>query len=218
MPAPQPDPTAPLADLIPSGNPRLDAQLAFSAVIDRMTAILRRTRLLDQSRQENDAEHSWHIAVMALLFREHATVNPNLPHAVEMLLVHDLVEIYAGDTFAYDDAGYQDKLQREQQAADRLYALLPPDQGRHLRDLWQEFDAMETDDAKYANCLDRIQPFLHNTLTQGYTWRLGGDRPVTRSQVRRRMAIVRPIMPAVHDWIETCLDTAVRKGWVVADD
>lgn len=205
------------ADFISSGNARLDAQLLFTAAIDRMTSIFRRTRLLDMSRQENDAEHSWHIAVMALYFQEHTSLRPNIAHAVEMLLVHDLVEIYAGDTFAYDARGNLDKQQREQQAADKLYAVLPPEQGQHLRQLWQEFDAMETDDAKYANCLDRIQPFLHNTLTEGYTWRHGGDKTVTVSQVRQRMGIVEPIMPEVYAWIESCIAHGVSKGWLIDD-
>ena len=118
-------------DLLKSGNSRLDMQLEFTAVIDKMTSIARRTLLIDRSRCENDAEHSWHIAVMALLFAEHAVEKVNVLHAVEMMLVHDLVEIYAGDTFAYDIKGYENKALREQAAADKLFTLLPPEQEKY---------------------------------------------------------------------------------------
>jgi len=114
------------ARFIPSGLEQLDARLKFTAEIDAMTGVLRRTVLLDRSRRENDAEHSWHIAVMVLLIAEYAVEKPNVHHAVEMLPVHDLVEIYAGDTFAYDIPGNRDKSEREKDAADRLYAILPP--------------------------------------------------------------------------------------------
>ena len=146
-------------DFISSGNIRLDSQLRFTAEIDKMTSVLRRTLLIDRSRCENDAEHSWHIAVMALLFAEHAVEKVNILHAVEMMLVHDLVEIYAGDTFAYDEVGYLNKAQREQDAADKLFAMLPEEQGLYIRTLWEEFEAATTPEARYADCLDKIQPF-----------------------------------------------------------
>lgn len=129
---------------ISSGNIRLDAQLKFTAEIDKMTSVLRRTLLIDRSRRENDAEHSWHISVMALIFAEYATEKVNVLHAVEMMLVHDLVEIYAGDTFAYDVKGYENKAQRENEAADRLFSILPEEQGKYIRQLWLEFDAVQS--------------------------------------------------------------------------
>ena len=199
---------------ISSGLKRLDDQLRFTAEIDEMTGILRRTVLLDKSRRENDAEHSWHIAVMALLFAEYAVEKPDIHHAVEMLLVHDLVEIYAGDTFAYDVVGNLDKAQREQQAADRLYSMLPAEQGTHLRQLWEEFDAAETTEARYANCLDRLQPFLHNMLTEGHTWRNSNPRP-RREQVEKRMSIMQDFMPQVYQWTEKCMSHAVSCGWLM---
>ena len=202
-----------LSRFIASGDKTLDRILLFTAEIDKMTAILRRTLLIDKSRRENDAEHSWHIAVMALIFEDYAVAKPNVLHAIEMMLVHDLVEIYAGDTFAYDIAGNVSKAERELAAADRLYSLLPAEQSARLRRLWEEFDAAETTDAKYANCLDRLQPFLHNTLTQGYTWSNYGFR-TKRSQVEQRMDILRDFMPKVHQWVVKCMDTAVARGWL----
>ena len=138
--------------------------------------------LIDGSRRENDAEHSWHIAVMALLFSEYATEPVDVARAAKMCVVHDLIEIYAGDTFAYDLEANKGKAEREAAAADKLFAQLPAEQGAEIRSLWEEFDAMNTPDSKYAACMDRLQPFLHNTLTEGHTWRESGtNRAVTES-------------------------------------
>jgi putative hydrolase of HD superfamily len=200
-----------IEDFLSSGNMRLDQQLKFTAEIDKMTEIYRRTMLISGVRHENDAEHSWHIAVMALLFKEYCVEEPNVERAIKMCVVHDLIEIYAGDTFAYDVKGNESKAAREAAAADKLYAQLPEEQGAELRALWEEFDAMETVDAKYAACLDRTQPLLHNTLTEGHTWRNGGAR---RSQVEARIEIVREFMPEVHKWLIRNIDRAVEKGWL----
>lgn len=196
---------------LPSGKDRLDQQLKFTAEIDKMTGILRRTLLVDHSRRENDAEHSWHIAVMAMLFEEYAREKVDVGRVAQMCVVHDLVEIYAGDTFAYDVKGNEDKEAREAAAADRLFGQIPVEQGKMIRELWEEFDAMETADAKYAACLDRIQPFLHNTLTGGHTWVESGTK---RPSVEKRMAIVKEFMPEVYGWVEANLDRAVEEGWL----
>lgn len=198
-------------DYIASGNDRLDQQLLFTAQIDKMTSILRRTLLVDGSRRENDAEHSWHIAVMAMLFSEYAPEPVDIGRVVRMCVVHDLVEIEAGDTFAYDVSGNTSKADREKAAADKLFSALPEEQGQMIRSLWEEFDAMETPDAKYAACMDRLQPFLHNTLTEGHTWVEG---KVNRAMVEKRMGIIRDYMPRVYQWIEANLDNAVEKGWL----
>ena len=196
---------------LPSGKARLDQQLKFTAEIDKMTGILRRTLLVDHSRRENDAEHSWHIAVMAMLFEEYAKEKVDVGRVARMCVVHDLVEIYAGDTFAYDVKGNEDKEAREAEAADRLFGQIPVEQGKMIRELWEEFDAMETADAKYAACLDRLQPFLHNTLTGGHTWVESGTK---RPSVEKRMAIVKEFMPEVYGWVEANLDRAVEEGWL----
>ncbi|MBO4420513.1 MAG: HD domain-containing protein [Lachnospiraceae bacterium] len=201
-----------IEDFISSGMERLDKQLKFTAEIDKMTSVLRRTMLLDKSRRENDAEHSWHIAVMALLFEEYASEPVDIGHAIKMCVVHDLIEIYAGDTFAYDVEGNKSKAEREEKAADRLFALLPEEQGAYIRALWEEFDGMETADSKYAACLDRIQPFFHNTLTEGHTWVESGT--TDRAAVEKRMSIVKKFMPSVYPWVEKNIDNAIAKGWL----
>jgi putative hydrolase of HD superfamily len=200
-----------MSDFLSSGMERLDKQLMFSAEIDKMTSILRRTLLVDKSRRENDAEHSWHIAMMATLFEEYASEPVDIGRVVQMCLAHDLIEIYAGDTFAYDEKGNEDKADREKAAADKLFAQLPEEQGSMIRALWEEFDAMETADAKYAACMDRLQPFLHNTLTDGHTWIEGGT---DRGKVRKRMAIIKEFMPEVYDWVEANIDRAIGEGWL----
>ena len=200
-----------LEEFLGSGNERLDMQLKFTAEIDKMTSIYRRTLLVDGTRRENDAEHSWHIAVMALLFKEYCIEEPDVEHAIRMLVVHDLVEIYAGDTFAYDDKGNASKEEREKAAADKLFSQMPPEQGSEIRSLWEEFDAMESTDAKYAACLDRLQPFLHNTLTEGHTWREGKTH---RSQVEKRMNIIKEFMPAVYEWVDKNIERGIEKGWL----
>ena len=199
-------------DFISSGMERLDQQLKFTAEIDKMTSILRRTMLIDKSRRENDAEHSWHIAVMALLFEEYVSEPVDIGHVVKMCVVHDLIEIYAGDTFAYDVKGNLDKAEREEKAADKLFAILPEEQGAYIRTLWEEFDAMETADSKYAACLDRLQPFFHNTLTEGHTWVESGT--TDRAAVEKRMSIVKKFMPSVYPWVEKNIDNAIAKGWL----
>ena len=199
-------------DFISSGMERLDQQLKFTAEIDKMTSILRRTMLIDKSRRENDAEHSWHIAVMALLFEEYVSEPVDIGHVVKMCVVHDLIEIYAGDTFAYDVKGNLDKAEREEKAADKLFAILPEEQGAYIRFLWEEFDGMETADSKYAACLDRIQPFFHNTLTEGHTWVESGT--TDRAAVEKRMLIVKKFMPSVYPWVEKNIDNAITKGWL----
>ena len=190
---------------------RLRKQLAFALEIDKAKNIFRQTHLSGHGRRENDAEHSWHIAVMAMIFKDYFTGTPDLGRAVMMCVVHDLVEIYAGDTFAFDKEGNLDKAEREKEAADKLFSLLPTEQGSMLRAYWEEFDEMETDDAKYAACMDRIQPLLHNTLTDGHTWVLG---KATREDIEKREEVVKQNMPKVYEWIEKNIENGIQKGWI----
>ena len=203
---------------IPSGNIRLDAQLKFTAEIDKMTSVYRKTLLIDRSRAENDAEHSWHIAVMALLFEEYAVEKVDLHHAMEMLIVHDLIEIYAGDTFAYDVEGNKTKAARENAAAEKLFSILPEEQGKKIRSLWEEFDSHATPDARYADCLDKLQPYFHNILTEGFTWRnaIAGKR-TTRQQVEQRMSPLKEFMPEVYKWVLKTMDIAVEREWLAVE-
>jgi putative hydrolases of HD superfamily len=170
----------------PGREDRLKQQLGFILEIDKLKQVLRRTPLLDQSRRENSAEHSWHLAMMAVILAEYADHPVDLARVILMLLLHDVVEIDAGDTFLYDDSAKRDQAEREQRAADRIFGLLPNEQGAALRAAWDEFEAQETNDARFARALDRLQPLLHNYHTQGGTWSSPGvtfDRVVSRKQV-----------------------------------
>ena len=190
---------------------RFNQQLHFLVEIDKMKTILRQTLLVDSSRQENDAEHSWHMAVMAMVLREYANDAVDLSRVLQMALVHDLIEIYAGDTFAYDERGIQSKAQREADAADRLFALLPGDQGQDIRALWEEFERMETPDAQYAAVIDRLQPLINNTMTEFHTWR---RRNIRSAQVYRRMDIIRTATPLLWPFVEEVIADATAKGYL----
>lgn len=190
---------------------RLARQLTFIAEVDKMKHILRRTLLTDGSRRENDAEHSWHLALMAVVLEEYAAEPVRMARVLKMVVVHDLIEIYAGDTFAFDTAGNTDKAEREAAAADTLFALLPPDQARDIRFLWEEFDRMDTADSRFAASLDRLQPFMHNTLTDGHTWKLGS---VSAAQVYERMAPVKTGTPALWPWVERQISGGIKNGWI----
>lgn len=153
---------------------RLQKQFAFIQEIDKEKNIFRQTYLADANRKENDAEHSWHMAVMAMLLSEYANEEIDVLRTMSMVLVHDLVEIYAGDTYAYDSAANADKLERELAAADKLFALLPDDQRDKMRGLWDEFEAGETAEAKFASTLDKIQPLMLNNASGGLSWQEHG--------------------------------------------
>lgn len=192
---------------------RLEQQMRFLVEVDKMKSVYRRTILIDKTRRESDAEHSWHFALMAMLLAEYADPEKvDCARVIRMALVHDLIEIYAGDTFAYDVQGNQDKRQRETEAADKLFALLPEDQAAEIRALWEEFDAMETPDAQYAAAIDRLQPFLNNYLTQGHTWGLGG---VKSAQVYERMDPIRVALPEVWPFVDKMIQESIEKGYLV---
>lgn len=191
---------------------RLEQQMRFLVEVDKMKSVYRRTILIDKTRRESDAEHSWHFALMAMLLAEYADPEKvDCARVIRMALVHDLIEIYAGDTFAYDVQGNQDKRQRETEAADKLFALLPEDQAAEIRALWEEFVAMETPDAQYAAAIDRLQPFLNNYLTQGHTWGLGG---VKSAQVYERMDPIRVALPEVWPFVDKMIQESIEKGYL----
>lgn len=194
---------------------RLAQQLQFIVEIDKLKRVLRQTLLTDESRQENSAEHSWHLAIMAILLTEYAPSSEiDVLRVIKMLLVHDLVEIDAGDTFCYDHQGNLDKAVREAQAAKRIFGLLPEEQGTELRNLWEEFEAQETPAAKFAAALDRIQPLLHNQQTRGGTWRIHG---ITRKQVLWRMQPVKDGAPALWPVVEKIIEDCVVAGYLSVD-
>jgi len=182
----------------PKSAPRIDQQLAFLVESDKLKTVLRRTTLTDGSRHENTAEHSWHLALTAMVLEEYASSPVNLAKVLRMLVVHDVVEIDAGDTFAYDAAGNATKEERERRAADRIFGLLPAGLREELRGLWEEFDAAATPEARFANAVDRVQPFLQNRETGGGTWH---THNLSRDQVLARMDPVRTALPELWSTI-----------------
>ena len=162
---------------------RLKKQLEFSLEIDKEKNILRQTHLSGHGRRENDAEHAWHMAVMAYLLREYSNEPVDIAKVMLMCLIHDIVEIDAGDTYAYDEAGKATQHEREQKAAERIYGLLPKEQGEPLLELWEEFEAQQTPEAKFAHTMDNIQPMLLNDASGGLSWR---EHSVKLSQILGR--------------------------------
>lgn len=164
---------------------RLNQQFAFIREIDKEKFIGRQTYLTDAKRKENDAEHAWHMAIMTLLLSEYANQNIDVLKTISMLLIHDLVEIDAGDTYAYDEEGKKTQAERERKAADRIYGMLPEGQGKKLYDLWLEFEAQETSEAKFARTMDNIQPMYLNASTDGKAWQ---EHQVHLAQIMGRNA------------------------------
>ncbi len=164
---------------------RLNKQFDFIREIDKEKMIMRQTYLSDASRKENDAEHAWHTAVMTILLNEYANEKIDVLKTVAMLLLHDVVEIDAGDTYAYDEEGKKTQRAREECAADRIYGMLPEDQKQRLRDLWEEFEESKTPEARFARAMDHIQPLMLNDATDGKSWIEHG---VELSQVLARNA------------------------------
>lgn len=190
---------------------RLHRQLRFAAEIDALKGVERQTLRLDRSRCENSAEHSWQLATAALVLAEHAEPPVDLLRVLRMVLVHDLVEIDAGDTYAYDTEGQATQRQRELLAAHRIFGLLPPDQARLLRDAWEEFEAAATPEALFAHALDRTMPMMHNYLTEGVQW---ARHAVREAQVRERMSPVRLGSPRLAQEVDRMIQESVEKGWL----
>ena len=190
---------------------RFEKQIQFILEIDKLKSISRRTYLLNAERLENTAEHSWHLAMMAMLLAEHANEPVNVSRVVRMVLVHDIVEIDAGDTYYYDPIGALDKADRERRAADRLFGLLPVDQGKELRDLWEEFEACQTPDSRFAAALDRFMPQLHNYHTKGKSW---SEHGVTADRVLERNACIAEGSQKLWERAQSLLDDAVAKGFL----
>jgi 5'-deoxynucleotidase YfbR-like HD superfamily hydrolase len=184
-------------------DPRLARQLSFIAEMDKLKSVLRRTSIIGGARRENSAEHSWHLGMMAPLLAEYAPSGVDLERTLKMLLVHDVVEIDAGDTFAFDAAANADKDERERKAASRLFGLLPRDQGEELRALWDEFEARRTAESRFANALDRLQGLIQNHHNDGGTW---VEHGITREQILRRMDPIREGAPALWPFVLEVVD------------
>lgn len=197
-------------------NPILiqDQQLArrieFLIEIDRLKHVLRRTYLPGSDRRENTAEHSWHLALAALVLADYANEPVDLARVVSMALVHDIVEIDAGDTFFYDSAGTLDKAEREQLAAERIFSLLPPDQAPGLRALWDEFEERQTPESRFASALDRFMPVLHNYLTEGRPWR---QHSVAGEQVLAMIDKIAPGSVVIAAFARSLVADAMEQGY-----
>ena len=191
---------------------RLEQQIQFIIEIDKLKQVIRQTYITDATRRENSVEHSWHLAMMAMVLAEHAN-DPDIDihRVIKMVLVHDIVEIDAGDTFLYDDEHSESKIDREKAAADRLFNLLPEDQTEEFRELWDEFEARETKDAKFAYALDRLQPMLHNVITKGKAWQQHG---ITKSQVIKKNSPMQEGSASLWAYIANLLDYAVEEGYL----
>lgn len=193
-------------------NERFERQLAFILEADRLKEIERRSYLISGDRKENSAEHSWHLALNTLILSEYANSGLDTFRVLRMLLVHDLVEIDAGDTFCYDAAGNETKVERELAAADRLFGLLPADQGTELRALWEEFEAGVTPEARFAIAMDRLMPVLHNLNNRRIRGRGWREHSVLAEQVLSRNALIGEGSEKLWAWVKAELDRAFAEG------
>ncbi|MBM4867321.1 HD domain-containing protein [Vibrio parahaemolyticus] len=191
---------------------RLEKQLALLIELDKLKSVLRRTRVKSaEGRLENSGEHSWHVALMAVLMEEHANAPVDICRVMKMLLIHDVVEIDAGDTFVYDTAASKDQAEKEIKAAERLFGMLPTDQGQELLALWQEFEAAQSDDAKYAKTLDRLIPMLLNYHNNGQSWK---ENSVTREQALTINKRIEFGSVTLWDKAKELIEEATEKGWL----
>lgn len=200
--------------LPPELDDRLRAQLTFVAEADRLKTILRASPLAAAERRENDAEHSWHLALMVMLLAEYADEPIDVGHAMRLVVIHDLVEIYAGDSPVFDPAAVVGQQEREEAAADRLFTLLPADQAAEVRALWDEFEAARTPEARFCKAMDRLQPMLLNWLNQGGTWQMPG---ATESTVRAREAGVVAASTTLGQATSSLVEHGLRNGWIRPD-
>ncbi|EGQ7972741.1 HD domain-containing protein [Vibrio parahaemolyticus] len=191
---------------------RLEKQLALLIELDKLKSVLRRTRVKSaEGRLENSGEHSWHVALMAVLMEEHANAPVDICRVMKMLLIHDVIEIDAGDTFVYDTAATKEQAEKEIKAAERLFGMLPTDQGQELLALWQEFEAAQSDDAKYAKALDRLIPMLLNYHNNGQSWK---ENSVTREQALTINKRIEFGSVTLWDKAKELIEEATEKGWL----
>lgn len=188
---------------------RLEKQIQFIVEVDKVKNIFRQTYLSDGERKENDAEHSWHLALSAILLKEYVSEEVDLLKVITMVLIHDLVEIDAGDTYAYDSEGAKDKREREEKAADRIFGILPIEQGQYFRELWEEFEAYETEDAKYAHLLDNFQPMLLNDAAKGKSW---SEHQVKKEQIYKRNKRIEETSETIWEEMQRIVEKNIQLG------
>lgn len=188
---------------------RFEQQMKFILEIDKVKNVFRQTYLADGNRKENDAEHSWHMAIMAFLLKEYTQEEVDIMRVVLMVLIHDLVEIDAGDTYAYDLDGLQTKREREVKAAERIFGLLPKDQEEQFRELWDEFEAYESAEAKYAHMLDNFQPLMLNDALDGKSWK---EHKVKKSQIYSRNAKTMEGSEKIWEYMKDLVQKNIDRG------
>jgi len=192
---------------------RLRQQINFLREIDDLKQVLRQTVLIKERRQENDAEHSWHLAMLVLVLSEYSNDSSiDLLRTIKMTLIHDLVEIDAGDTFCYDDHSKEEKIDRERKAAHRIFSILPNEMSEEYTNLWEEFEAMKTPEAKFAAAVDRLQPLLLNLYSEGYAWKKHG---IKRSQVIKRNHHIAKGSTQLWEFAQSLIDEAVDRGYLI---
>lgn len=189
---------------------RLKKQMAFALEMDKEKGIGRQTYVLDALRKENDAEHGWHLALMTMVLSEYSNEPIDVARTMSMVVIHDIVEIDAGDTYAYDNVGNATKALREQKAADRIFNILPSDQSAYFMELWREFEEANTPEAKFANTIDSVQPLMLNHASDGLAWR---EHQVEAEKVRQRAERkIRPGSERLYQMVLELIDDNVKKG------
>jgi putative hydrolases of HD superfamily len=200
-----------------ASNPRLAQQLEFLGTVDLLKDVQRATRLIHSGRKENSAEHSWHLAVAAIILAEHTDEQVSILRVLQMLLIHDIVEIYAGDTPVFEGNNVREQFEAEGAALEKLSGLLPNDQAPSIRDLWNEFAASTTPEARFAQALDRLVPLLQNILSGGATWKACSQQP-TEQQVLERNLPIRKSSHALWEVVEQLVSVATNSGLLVATE
>ena len=188
---------------------RMRKQIEFALLMDKQKNIFRQNHLADNSRRENDAEHAWHMAVMAYLFREYANEDIDISKVILMCLIHDVVEIEAGDTYAYDEEAKKSQREREEIAKKHIFGMLPSDQGRELEALFDEFEAQETAEARFAKAMDNLQPVLLHEANGGEDWK---EHEVTKEQIMRRQEMTRRGSEELFVIIKDIIDRHIAEG------
>ncbi len=192
-------------------NKRLLKDIEFIVELDKMKSIFRQTSIIGEDRREDDAQHSWHISLMAMVLSEYTNEKVDLLKVIKMLLTHDLVEIFAGDTFCYDEVGNSDKREREVAAAEKIFGMLEDDKGQELRALWDEFEEIETSEAKFATAMDRLQPMLNNYHNDGGTWK---KFDISQSDIYKRISPVKDSSEELWKFVEFMIEDAFDKGLI----
>lgn len=192
-------------------NQRLEKQIQFIIAADQVKNVLRQNYIIDNTRRENDAEHSWHLALMAIILFEYRKIKDlDLLKIIKMVIIHDLVEIEAGDSFAYSVIENMDKRQREEKAAQNIFGILPEDNKEEMLSLWHEFEALETNEAQFASTLDRLQPLIHNYKTEASGWK---NYKVNKEDVIERNRSTKEIAPELWRYIEEMIEEIEKKGY-----